>query len=148
MEAVCLLPPLHSVPWLNRQYTNVQKVDSPVEPTSETRLLFKARLLFTQSSQTPSGPTSQACIRGPACIQGQACIQGFTVYSHICGHDNTPSSQYRDKINNYFTEKNQSQLCAPLDFAYCILQEFNVPVACYWYTKLLQYAMLLEKLQI
>ena len=45
---------------LNKQYTNVQKVDSQAEPTFETLLVFKARLLFeawlllVQSSQTPS----------------------------------------------------------------------------------------------
>jgi len=57
---------------LNKQYTNVQKVDSQAEPTFETRLVFKARLLLVQSSQTPGLP-------GPASIQGPACIQGFTV---------------------------------------------------------------------
>jgi len=31
---------------LNKQYTNVQKVDSQAEPTFEIRLVFKAWLLF------------------------------------------------------------------------------------------------------
>ena len=31
---------------LNKQYTNVQKLDSQAEPTFETQLVFKARLLF------------------------------------------------------------------------------------------------------
>jgi len=45
---------------LSKQYTKVQKVDSQAEPTFETQLVFKARLLFevwlllVQSSQTPS----------------------------------------------------------------------------------------------
>jgi len=34
-------------------HTNVQKVDSQAEPTFETRLVFKTRLLLVQSSQTP-----------------------------------------------------------------------------------------------
>jgi len=44
---------------LNKQYTNIQKVDSQAEPTFETRLVYKARLLFeawlllVQSGQTP-----------------------------------------------------------------------------------------------
>jgi len=33
---------------LNKQYTNVQKVDSQAQPTFETRLVFKARLLLVQ----------------------------------------------------------------------------------------------------
>ena len=37
---------------LNKQYTNVQKVDSQAEPTFETRLVIKARLLLVQSSQS------------------------------------------------------------------------------------------------
>jgi len=51
---------------LNKQYTNVQKVDSQAEPVFETRLEFKSWLLLVQSSQTP------ACIRGPASIEGPA----------------------------------------------------------------------------
>jgi len=35
-----------AVNMLNKQYTNVQKVDSQAEPTFETRLVFEARPLF------------------------------------------------------------------------------------------------------
>jgi len=31
---------------LNKQYTNIQKVDSQAEPTFETPAVFKARLVF------------------------------------------------------------------------------------------------------
>jgi len=50
------------------RYTNVCTFTFTFEPPFEPRLVFEARLLLVQSSQTPG------CIRGPVCIQG------FTVY--------------------------------------------------------------------
>ena len=59
---------------LNKQYTDVQKVDSQAEPTFETQLVFKARLLFTASEVTTEGGIEMRLllllfiIRGPASI--------------------------------------------------------------------------------
>ena len=49
---------------LNKQYTNVQKVDSQAEPTFEIRLVFKARLLFEARLLLVQSGQTTACIRG------------------------------------------------------------------------------------